>query len=556
MIFSVITLLLVLLIAYWWANAGVFDALLHMLCVIIAGALAFALWEPITTRFLLDGGFAEYAWGVVLGGVFIVALIILRLIVDAACPFRPKVPRIFDWTVGLMLGLVSGVLTMGMVLIAIGHISSSSELLGYHGWKRQPGQNAPVQTESAVSPANIVMTYTGAFYGLLSDNAFAPTFGSASLARWRPDVAADGGSLLRDSIDGGKGRFSVNTTGVSVIGLYQDPTFVLRTAGSGAYAVLISMKRAGFDHGAGFTLSASQARLIDGGNGSSAFPVEFSQIEETSGQSLVRYEFKGDTAYLSTTPKSEESIACLIFPMKAIKRTTNAPLFLQIKGLRFELPISIADVTAMSKAVTSGGKSISIAIDADTPVIPAAELRLDTGLQGAMLDKNALPGSLKENNGKLTSGAATRIARQQNSSGDVRGIEEPPGQRVVMLKCSRDSAVDLFNVNRTRKDAEKVGPNGEPVLVDDKNNIYAPVGYIWKDDAKSEHEIYLESPEEGFTVKRFRRAENNGELNIIYRVPSDVTIVLVVLRDASKSLLQGRVVGQIRLKIEPGMPTR
>jgi hypothetical protein len=206
--------------------------------------------------------------------------------------------------------------------------------------------------------------------------------------------------------------------------------------------------------------------------------------------------------------------------------------------------------------VSSGGKQVQIAADADTPVVPASELRLDTGLQGAMVDRNGMPGSLTEDNGKLTGGAATHITRGQNAKGDVRGFFEPNGQRMVMLKCSRDTAVDLFNVNRTRKDAEKVGMNGEPVLVDDKSNIYAPCGYLWKDDVKNEYEIYLEPPEEGFTINRFRRAANSGELHIMYRIPNGVTIKMVVLRDPNKSIGEGRVVGTANLTVEAGAPSR
>ena len=47
MYISLIAFASVLLIAYWWSNAGAFSALIHLLCVITAGALAFALWEPI-----------------------------------------------------------------------------------------------------------------------------------------------------------------------------------------------------------------------------------------------------------------------------------------------------------------------------------------------------------------------------------------------------------------------------------------------------------------------------------------------------------------------------
>jgi len=555
MILSVITLLVVLLIAYWWGNAGVFDALLHLLCVIVAGALAVALWEPVTVGFMLDGGFGEYAWGVTLGGMFVLLLLICRLIVDAACPFRPKVSRMLDWSVGSLLGLCSGVLTMGLVLISIGHIASTRELLGYQGWIRDPGSDAPKQSESG-APATLMMNAAAGFYGWLSDASLAPIVGNASLARWRPDIAADGGSLLRDSIEGGKGRLSTPSNGVSVVSAHYDPSFALKSGGSGAYAVLVSLKRPGYDKGAGFTMSASQARLIDGNTGSSVFPAEFAQAEQSAGDSLVRYRFSGDGSYLGSTASSEESLACLLFPATGLKRSKDGPLFLQIKGLRIQLPTPQTDAAEMARAVSSGGKQVQIAADADTPVVPASELRLDTGLQGAMIDRNGMPGSLTEDNGKLTGGAATHITRGQNAKGDVRGFFEPNGQRMVMLKCSRDTAVDLFNVNRTRKDAEKVGMNGEPVLVDDKNNIYAPCGYLWKDDVKNEFEIYLEPPEEGFTINRFRRAANSGELQIMYRIPNGVTIKLVVLRDPNKSIGEGRVVGTANLTVEAGAPSR
>ncbi|MGA1267278.1 MAG: hypothetical protein ACO32J_08875 [Phycisphaerales bacterium] len=549
MILSVIVVLVVLLVAYWWGQQGTFDALMHLVCVLAAAALAVALWEPVTVKFVLGTGFAEYAWGTVLGGLFLVLLLVLRLLADKACPFRPKVPRWCDWTAGSLMGLCSGVITMGMLVIAMGHLSTSRELLGFEGWKRPVGGDAPRQTQGG-QPAAWVAGATGAFLNLVSDNALAPTLSRASLARWRPDIAADGASLLRDSVEGGQGRFSVSESGVSVVGTYFDPRFALKDGGSGAYAVLLSLKRPGFDKGGGFSLSASQARLIDGGTGSSVFPAEFSQGSETSGSSLVRYPFTGDANYLSTSPTSQESMACLVFPAGPLKRSRNGPLFLQLKGLRIDLGKPVEDASEMALAVSSGGQKVELAADADTPAVPASELRVDSALQGAILDRNEMPGTLTEREGRLTGGAATGITRGQNTRGDVRGIEEPTGMRVVMLRCSRDTAVDLFNVNRTRKDAERVGMNGVPYLMDTNDNFYAPSGYIWFDERGNQHEIYLEEPEEGFTIRRFRRAANSGEINVIYRVPEGSTIKLVVLADPARSMGEGRVVGSANLKVD------
>ena len=307
--------------------------------------------------------------------------------------------------------------------------------------------------------------------------------------------------------------------------------------------------RSSFDTSSGFNLSASQARLIDGSTGASVFPAEFAQREENSGDSLVRHTFDSDSDYLAAPNTSQESIACIIFPASGLG-AAKGPFYLQIKGLRFELPAPTSGPEGMAKAVQSGGKAIQLADASSAPPVPDSELRLDNGVQGVMLDKNALPGSLQERDGKLIAGAAERISRSGVSSGDVRYIEEPSGMRNVILACSRDSAVDLFNVDRTRKDAEKVGPNGQPVLIDDKQNIYAPYGYIWKDEQRNEFEIYMEAPKEGLTLRRFNRAANSGQILIMYRVPVDTTIVAVALRDPSRSIAEARMVGQAKLKVE------
>ncbi|MHC4141812.1 MAG: hypothetical protein ACYSUF_08025 [Planctomycetota bacterium] len=48
-IFNILCIAMVLLIAYWWANQGIFSAIIHLLCVIIAGALALAFWRATWT---------------------------------------------------------------------------------------------------------------------------------------------------------------------------------------------------------------------------------------------------------------------------------------------------------------------------------------------------------------------------------------------------------------------------------------------------------------------------------------------------------------------------
>ncbi|MBM4006720.1 MAG: CvpA family protein [Planctomycetes bacterium] len=551
-ILSIGSLLVVLLIAYWWGNQGAFDALVHLIAVIVAGALAFALWEPVTHAFLLTPALSEFGWGLSLGVLFLALLAILRIVIDKLCPVRPRLARWADWAFGSLMGVWSGVLTVGMILIAVGHVATARDLAGHENWKRDAGSPGPIASNGD-APASVCVSATAGFYKLVSDGGFAPWLGAGSLATLRPDVGADADSLMRDSVDGGKGRVAVTPAGLSVSGFYRDPSFAIKTGGPGAFAVLINPKSPSFDSSGGFSLAASQAHLIDASTGTSVFPVEFSQREAKSGDSLVRYSFAGDANYLTTASSSAESVACLLFPSKPFGES-KGPFYLQIKGLRYELPNPTPGPEGLAKAVQSGGKTIAVAAAGeDVPVIPENQLRVDAGVQGVLIDKNNMPGSLKEDGNLLIGGAAERISKADATSGDVRFIKETEGSRILRLVCSRDTVVDLFNTDRTRKDAERVGPNGQPVLIDATGNIYAPVGYIWRDEQRDEFEIYLdEEPKEGLTLKRFARAANSGEIFILYRVPIGVTVKTVALRDPNRSMADARIVGKADIAVEAG----
>ncbi|MCE9618867.1 MAG: hypothetical protein K8R92_03040 [Planctomycetes bacterium] len=556
MILSVLVALLVLLIAYWWSNQGVFDAFIHFVCVVIAGALAFALWEPVTVGFLLKGGgFDAYAWGVSLGGIFLVALFGLRFVFDSLTPKRPKLPRWANLSFGGVLGLLSGTLTMGITLIAVGHLSTTTELLGYYGWVRSPeSQGRPMQSDPN-SPPSLAMAFTQGFYDFLSLGSFSPLMGDATLASHRPGIAADGGSLFRDSLRGGKGNSTLSPTGFAFTGAYFDPKYVLRDGTVGAYAVLLSFKPESFDHEGSFSLSASQARLIaPTAEGAIAeFPIEFSQEKKTdAGRSMIRYEFKTDSSYATLEDGKAEGSICLVFPAKPFLSANPPvkPTMLSIKGLRIALPKLDPDALALGRAVENAGASVQIPPDETAPAIPADELEMNSSISGMLLSKNGLPGTLQEANGSIFTGAATHVTKNALAKGDVRSIAQDQGQKIVKLKISKDSVADLYNVDKTRKVAQKVGMGGVPMLVDTKGNLYEPFGYIWVNTLNDEWEIYLEPPNDGFTVKQFLRGENSGYIDVLYRLPLGVEISMAILRDPKQPLTSAKVLGTASLKIE------
>jgi hypothetical protein len=78
--FDVIVIVMVIVIAYIWSARGFLSAFLHLLCVIAAGAIAFAVWEPMALWILgqqggQDGYALNLSWGVALGAPFVIALL-------------------------------------------------------------------------------------------------------------------------------------------------------------------------------------------------------------------------------------------------------------------------------------------------------------------------------------------------------------------------------------------------------------------------------------------------------------------------------------------------
>ena len=137
------------LIAYWWANQGLYSSVLHLVCVICAGVLAFATWEPVAGIFAGMPSLLAYSKGIGLLLPFAVYLFVLRLLADKLAPDNLNFPHWANLSLGGVFGVASGVLTVGISLIGIGHTHSSLELMGIKGVirtnraKGQPQFDAP-----------------------------------------------------------------------------------------------------------------------------------------------------------------------------------------------------------------------------------------------------------------------------------------------------------------------------------------------------------------------------------------------------------------------------
>ena len=142
------------------------------------------------------------------------------------------------------------------------------------------------------------------------------------------------------------------------------------------------------------------------------------------------------------------------------------------------------------------------------------------------------------------------MKKSKDAKTDIRGIFQGSTGKIAKLKISADTIADLYNTDKTRKIASKIGFAGVPILVDTNGNLYEPFGYIWVNSDTEEWEIYLEPPKDGFTVKQFLRAQNSGYIEVMYRLPFGIEISMVILRDPNKPVSTAGVLGTAKLKVE------
>jgi hypothetical protein len=444
------------IIAYWWANQGLFSALLHLVCVIVAGAVAFAFWEPLTTGVLLKGGFFDdYAWGVVLIVLFSVSLFIMRVAMDKIAPANVRVPQWASLTFGGAAGAASGVLSVGILIIGIGHIQSSNTLLGgIRGWARDGNKGAQVaQRDRLWVPFHQL---TNEFYSFLSVSSLRS---GQPMRQYAPDLYKQAVSEFRDSYGKGRGKVSLKPSAATVERLYMAPG----TRGD-RYFVKMRFTLDAHDYGEQLTLSNSQVRLVGSAAGSQkpaiVHPVAWRQY---SGY----HRFDDLTHYLSSEPGKESSEPTLEFETPA----GFTPRFIVVRGTRYALPTEVLPAPANWATASS-----------DTPedVAPGgisiqSQIRVSNSIRPVNISTNLLPGTIQQTDNLLTSGEATFPAGRGfvNRTLRVEGIFEPTGTRCVRLDVSRDGPADIF---RFRNQA---GEGATLALVDSTGSEYTPIGFFY-----------------------------------------------------------------------------
>jgi hypothetical protein len=130
MLLGIVVLLLVGAIAYFHYVQGLFSATLSAICAIFAAVISLSYTENIIAA-LLKGAMANYAQSMVMVVLFVASYVILRQLFDRLVPGNMTFPLYVDRVGGAVMGVIAGLFTMGVLVMAAGSLPFGASVGGY-----------------------------------------------------------------------------------------------------------------------------------------------------------------------------------------------------------------------------------------------------------------------------------------------------------------------------------------------------------------------------------------------------------------------------------------
>ncbi|MEM0982648.1 MAG: CvpA family protein [Planctomycetota bacterium] len=534
MIFNGIIIVVVLGLGWMWATRGFFSALINLACVLIAGAVAFGLWEPISYAvlgFSPQDGFLSFlmstAFAIGLVVPFAVTLALLRVGSDAVLRSNVKVASAVDLAGGLACGLASSVVAAGILAIAFSFSGVGNGTLMYRPitYDENNARGSLVRTGSLWIPVDKI---TAGLYGTLSQSTLAT---GTPLAEYHPDLDI-AGYATRVNFKDGSTRQGVKPEAVSVsrawvVGNLEQPTPTsqlltwidetgrsanqpyadvngeLITTGS-LYGVVLRLGPGAKETTGQIILGNGQARLlmteINGSGSITAFPAAaVSQAEQVfggSGDRYGRWRFDTRDVFISSIGAQNEVEMGFEFVVPA----GYQPEALYFKGVRFDLPGTSNTQTFPSAglrtaAIESGslltGAKIDLAALDLSDVIRVSQgdrgsyIDPNTSVGRFPIDSNAAKGAMEVNDkNQIVSGTGKFSKDQEKARNDpdnliVKDFFTPQGVQVIQIDVTggRDPQFDL-----TTRGFRQSNADDAPRLVDSEGNAYPCVGFVTRDE--------------------------------------------------------------------------
>ena len=586
MILNILALIVVILIAYIWMTRGFFSSFLHMICVIAAGAIAFGLWEPLGYMLLDKAGprgvasaIGSAAWALALVIPFAVSLALLRAIMDSIVRANVLVGNTAEHVGGGLCGLVSGVISAGILVLAIGFLRLPTDFMKYQavGYTNVPTSRGSLQRISKlILPVDKI---TAGFYEALSMTSLST---ADPLAKWYPSFE-DVSGPMRVSFGNGKARNTMNLRDFSVLGQFvigdqdngtgwgellgpdiwfqttQTPIDLQgKTISRGYVAGISILFKAGAkdERSAQVVMGNGQIRLLvqsqADGSTMSIHPVAIITLAEAAGTEYGRFRYDGNEVFIASVGGQSEARMAFEFGVPA----GHKPIAVYVKNTRKEFnwnptqfetseerTAAIQDDSLLG-GVSSGSLDWEGATEiGDSRNTSRAGGRSNT-VSGRPVVSNNLPfrsiiqkgtertlkvqkESRRGGGYRIVGGEAilspedmSRRSIQQilQIRGFVRGTDTTMVQLDVSIRRGQESPI-----GKSLQAADQTVP---PSLVDSAGRRYDAVGYVYKDKEKVIIRYTPSSPLRGLSdAPSISQSRGDQEMVLLFRCSRGVEIV-------------------------------
>lgn len=518
---SLLPIAIVLLIAYIQAGRGFFSSLINLVAVIIGGAIAFALWEVLAQ--LLIGTNRNWiinlAWGFSLATIFATAVAILRFVLDRVIRGNVEPGGTANFVGGGLCGAAAGVITAGVAMISISYVGANPGFpFGYNAIVIDEN-GAVVRNDKLLLPVDRI---TSRFYGVMSQTAFRPEIGTP-IAEINPDfeIAGHASRLVRsndyshrafgtDRQFTVKARYTVGKENASLASqdLLIDSARRTRPQtvhdldgnpiGPDYYleGVVITFDPSAREQNGRVVIGAPSVRLtyVDrNGDPRSAFPIAIISQAQAADPRVGRWRLDARNVFIASVGGVSEFTSAFEFAIPRGSTVTG----LYVRNIRAELPETVTDGFAFPDIAQRDQFITNRRIIQDfqqerigPSTNPEEVARLEE--DRIVMINNRFPERLNVNKGLrqgLILNDDNRVTGGEGRfrPGDVTGFLDR-NIRVDQFYKADDVGLVQVVVDARNRDwgllsrrAGSLNPNAAPVLVDNRQQVYQPVGFIYRD---------------------------------------------------------------------------
>lgn len=552
MILNLSILLFILGIAYWQGLQGFFSAFLHLVLVIVSGALAFAMWEPIAMG-MLSGMMPRFAWAIGLVMPFVFILLLLRFLMDKFVPANMDFSQLTNLIGGGICGAIAAALTAGICVISIAFLPGPADAFGYRPYVINPVNGEVVPSNEGGSLWIQVDHFAESIFSSLSEGSFAPANGK-SIARHQPELNRRAW-LVR--LRGDAYSSTVATPGsVTLVSQASQPTPV-----EGLPALLVEAlknkidinkeahrvvvietqwtnKDKNYDGDPRLRVFPNQVQLVTfakdkpTGKPTLHLPIAFSMMKANSREFTA---VSNDAAVAMTESAADAKISFVfLVPVAQVESA------LMVRNLRLPLTDGVKPLPAPSAeavvALIGANAATSATVATTDPSTPGTVSTKQGGRSGIKAEDLKITPDLPRFTSKtlgteLEFTPANEVRRGEmvlkpptgpvSAANRVNAVYVADGQAAVRIRLSRDAAQSMLG-----QAVAAAGAVHPVILRDNRGNDWQPIGYVWVQAASNSMKIRYEpqNPIKAVVELPVRQMGDADELYIYFLVEKGVTL--------------------------------